>query len=61
MTSLLVGTFVFGGLHTLLWLPRAIQMRRELRGKSSATKEKSNGNERPNKDDDRDKEGGTDS
>ena len=31
MTALLVGTFVFGGLHTLLWLPRAFQMRRELR------------------------------
>ena len=31
MTSLLVGTFVFGGLHTLLWLPRAFEMRRELR------------------------------
>ncbi|MDL1893347.1 hypothetical protein FBQ87_10730 [Sphingobacteriales bacterium CHB3] len=30
MTSLLVGTFVFGGVHTLLWLPRAVQMRREL-------------------------------
>ncbi len=29
MTSLLVGTFVVGGLHTLLWLPRALQMRRE--------------------------------
>jgi hypothetical protein len=31
MTTLLVGTFVFGGLHTLLWIPRALQMRRELR------------------------------
>jgi hypothetical protein len=31
MTSLLVGTFVAGGLHTLLWIPRAVQMRRELR------------------------------
>jgi hypothetical protein len=29
MTSLLIGTFVFGGIHTLLWLPRALQMRRE--------------------------------
>ena len=27
MTSLLVGTFVVGGVHTLLWLPRAFQMR----------------------------------
>jgi predicted CXXCH cytochrome family protein len=31
MTTLLVTTFVFGGVHTLLWLPRAVQMRRELR------------------------------
>jgi hypothetical protein len=31
MTTLLVGTFVVGGAHTLLWLPRAFQMRRELR------------------------------
>jgi hypothetical protein len=31
MTSLLVGTFVLGGLHTLLWLPRAIEMRRQRR------------------------------
>ena len=29
MVSLLVGTFTVGGLHTLLWLPRALQMRRE--------------------------------
>jgi uncharacterized protein with PIN domain len=31
MTTLLVGTFVISGVHTLLWLPRAFQMRRELR------------------------------
>jgi hypothetical protein len=31
MTGLLVGTFVVGGAHTLLWLPRALQMRRELK------------------------------
>jgi hypothetical protein len=31
MTALLVTTFVVSGLHTLLWLPRALQMRRELR------------------------------
>ena len=31
MTALLLGTFVLGGVHTLLWLPRALQMRRELR------------------------------
>jgi hypothetical protein len=31
MTSLLVGTFCIGGLHTLLWIPRAIEMRRARR------------------------------
>jgi hypothetical protein len=31
MTGLLVGTFIVGGIHTLLWMPRAFQMRRELR------------------------------
>ena len=29
MTGLLLGTFVFGGVHTLLWLPRALQMRKQ--------------------------------
>ncbi len=29
MTALLVGVFVVGGLHTFLWLPRALKMRRE--------------------------------
>jgi cytochrome b subunit of formate dehydrogenase len=29
MTALLVGTFTVSGAHTLLWLPRAVQMRRE--------------------------------
>ncbi len=29
MTGLLVVTFVVGGLHTVLWLPRALQMRRK--------------------------------
>lgn len=31
MTILLISTFVVSGIHTLLWLPRAFQMRRELR------------------------------
>jgi len=31
MTGLLVGTFVLAGLHTLLWLPRSLQWRRELK------------------------------
>jgi len=36
MTSLLIGTFVVGGVHTLLWLPRAIEMRRQLRAEEAA-------------------------
>jgi uncharacterized protein with PIN domain len=50
MTSLLVGTFIVGGLHTMLWLPRAFQMRRELRAieareaaEQKAEEEKRNG------------------
>jgi cytochrome b subunit of formate dehydrogenase len=31
MTSLVIGTFFFSGLHTLLWLPRAWQMRKHHR------------------------------
>jgi hypothetical protein len=31
MTGLLVTTFVAGGIHTLLWLPRALQIRRQRR------------------------------
>ena len=31
MTTLLIGTFVIGGVHTLLWLPRALQMRRAMK------------------------------
>lgn len=30
MTTLLVGTFILGGIHTLLWLPRALKMRKEM-------------------------------
>ncbi len=35
MTTLLVSTFVFGGIHTLLWLPKALEMRRELRAEEA--------------------------
>jgi len=35
MTTLLVGTFFFSGVHTLLWFPRAFQLRRELRAAES--------------------------
>ena len=34
MTSLLIGTFTIGGIHTLLWLPRAIAMRRARGGRN---------------------------
>jgi len=39
MTALLVGTFVVGGVHTLLWLPRAVEMRRELRAEEEAERQ----------------------
>jgi uncharacterized protein with PIN domain len=35
MTTLLIGTFVVGGIHTLLWFPRALQMRRELKAEEA--------------------------
>ena len=41
MTALLVGTFFISGVHTLLWLPRAFQMRRELRAAETAEMEPS--------------------
>ncbi len=33
MTGLLLGTFVIAGAHTLLWLPRSLQYKRELKKK----------------------------
>lgn len=33
MTGLLVGTFLIAGIHTLLWLPRSLQYRRQLKKK----------------------------
>ncbi|MCB9849765.1 MAG: cytochrome c3 family protein [Phycisphaerales bacterium] len=36
MTTLLVGTFGFFGLHTLIWLPRSWRMRKELRQAEAA-------------------------
>jgi hypothetical protein len=36
MTGLLAGTFLVGGAHTLLWLPRAFEMRRELKAEEEA-------------------------
>jgi len=40
MTALLVGTFTASGIHTLLWLPRSLQMRRERIGHSHDPKAK---------------------
>jgi hypothetical protein len=37
MTSLLVGTFFIGGVHTILWLPRALQMRRRRNAEKLST------------------------
>lgn len=47
MTGLLVSTFVMGGVHTLLWLPRALEMRRDLKREEEA--ERSNGATHENK------------
>lgn len=43
MTMLLIGTFVVGGAHTLLWLPKALQMRKELKAEKKAAEK--NGSE----------------
>ncbi len=56
MTALLVGTFVIGGVHTALWLPRALQMRRELRMQSAGVPspgEEDAAEERPESDTDK--------
>jgi uncharacterized protein with PIN domain len=39
MTTLLIGTFVVGGIHTLLWLPRAFEMRKQLKQEKLAEAE----------------------
>jgi nitrate/TMAO reductase-like tetraheme cytochrome c subunit len=43
MTSLLIGTFFLGGVHTLLWLPRALKMQRERRKNSEKKKKEDEG------------------
>ena len=55
MTSLLIGTFIFGGVHTLLWLPRALQMRRQQRQKPLQPEATSDGDDDTSRTDDRDK------
>lgn len=42
MTGLLVTTFVLGGIHTLLWLPRALQMRRQKNKQQYARRDQEN-------------------
>ena len=39
MTGLLVGTFFIAGLHTLLWLPRSLKWKKELKSKMNGTDE----------------------
>ena len=39
MTGLLVFTFVIAGVHTILWLPRSLQWRRQLKKKKSMEKD----------------------
>jgi hypothetical protein len=47
MTALLVSTFIVGGAHTLLWLPKAVQMRRELNAERNAiAQERENGSDK---------------
>jgi hypothetical protein len=43
MTGLLVGTFFISGVHTLLWLPRALRMNRERKMKSIGSSKSSPG------------------
>ncbi len=46
MTGLLVGTFVLGGIHTLLWFPKALELRRELRAEEARVAEAGEGEPR---------------
>ena len=39
MTGLLVGTFLIAGLHTILWLPRSLQWKRELTRRMNSNNE----------------------
>jgi len=37
MTGLIIGTFFISGVHTALWLPRALKMRRERKKTKAAS------------------------
>ena len=43
MTGLLVGTFLIAGLHTLLWLPRSLKWKKELKRKINTGDEEISG------------------
>ncbi|MBK7632789.1 MAG: hypothetical protein IPJ23_19345 [Ignavibacteriales bacterium] len=44
MTGLLLFTFIFAGLHTLLWLPRSLKWRKEIAEKIKLAEEIENKN-----------------
>ena len=48
MTGLLVGTFLLAGLHTLLWLPRSFQWKRELKRRMENPEETDNNEDNKN-------------
>jgi hypothetical protein len=45
MTGLLIFTFVIAGVHTILWLPRSLQWRRELKRRKSNNSDKDDNQE----------------
>jgi hypothetical protein len=47
MTGLVIGTFVVSGVHTLLWLPRALKIRRERKKRASLARPERPEGERP--------------
>jgi hypothetical protein len=57
MTGLLVGTFVIAGVHTALWLPRALKMRRD-KTLAERKKDSSTGDNGPDEPDTEDGGGG---
>jgi hypothetical protein len=48
MTGLLVGTFLLAGLHTLLWLPRSLKWKKELKRRMRNPEEYRNSNDNNN-------------
>jgi len=58
MTGLLIFTFVLGGVHTILWLPRALAWKRELKAREQRDLEEEEG--KTNRDQDAEQEENTD-